>query len=129
VDKCDFSAARLERAQSPACVETCTGHAKFFGDLEDRCSDVFKMVYERGARRLETMDVSIGPNVYYLGKKEHVDLVLAQFPPHRPRLPVAGDWWAGVLKPLVLTAVGATFLGQAVAFFQQLRKGEKEFDD
>jgi tetrathionate reductase subunit B len=129
VDKCDFCAARLERGQSPACVETCTGHAKFFGDLEDRSSNVFKMVYERGARRLETTDVSIGPNVYYLGKKEHVDLVLAQFPPHRPRLPVAGDWWARVLKPLVLTAVGATFLGQAVAFFQQLRKGEKEFDD
>ena len=129
VDKCDFCAARLERGQAPACVETCIAHAKFFGDLEDRSSDVFKMVYERGARRLETAEVSIGPNVYYLGKKEHVELVLAKFPPHRPRLPLAGQWWDRVLKPLVLTAIGATFVGQAVAFFQQLRTGEKEFDD
>ena len=80
VDKCDFCSARLERGQDPACVETCTAHAKFFGDLEDSSSDVYKMVYEQGARRLETSEVAIGPNVYYLGKKEHVDLVLAQLP-------------------------------------------------
>ena len=129
VDKCDFCTARLERGQAPACVETCIAHAKFFGDLEDRSGDVFKMVYERGARRLETNEVSIEPNVYYLGRKEHVELILAKFPPQRPRLPLPGQWWGRVLKPLVLTAIGATFLGQAVAFFQQLRTGEKEFDD
>ena len=129
VDKCDFCSARLERGQEPACVATCTGHAKFFGDLEDRSSDVFKMVYEQGARRLETAEVAIGPNVYYLGRKEHVDLVLATFPPHRPRLPKPGTVWEKVVKPLVLAAIGATFLGQAVAFFPQLKAGEKEFED
>lgn len=129
VDKCDFCSSRIEKGLEPACVATCTAHAKFFGDLEDRKSDVFKMVYEKGARRLETAEVAIGPNVYYLGKKEHVDLVLATFPPHRPRMPRAGEWWNKVVKPLVLTAIGATFLGQAVAFFSQLRAGEKEFDE
>ena len=129
VDKCDFCSARLERGQSPACVETCTGHAKFFGDLEDSRSDVFKMVYEQGARRLETSEVAIGPNVYYLGKKEHVDLVLTEFPPHRPRMPEAGTGWEKVVKPLVLAAVGVTFLGQAAAFFRQLMKGENLFED
>jgi tetrathionate reductase subunit B len=129
VDKCDFCTARLDRGQAPACVDTCISHAKFFGDLEDRSSDVFKMVYVQGARRLETAEVSIGPNVYYLGKKEHVDLVLAKFPPHRPRLPPPGTAWEKVVKPLVLAVVGATFLGQAVAFFRQLMKGESLFDD
>jgi hypothetical protein len=31
---------------------------------------VFKLVYEKGARRLETAEVAMGPNVYYLGKIE-----------------------------------------------------------
>ena len=128
-DKCDFCSPRLERGQEPACVLTCTAHAKFFGNLEDPKSEVFKMVYEQGARRLQTPEVAIGPNVYYLGKKENVDLVLASFPPHRPRLLKPGELWRGYLRPLILAAVGATFLGQAIAFFHQLKVGEEEFED
>lgn len=129
VDKCDFCAARLERGLEPACVLTCTAHAKFFGDLEDPRSDVFRLVYEKGARRLETAEVAIGPNVYYLGKKEQLDLVLASFAPHPPRLVQPGQIWRGLLKPLIFAAVGATFLGQAIAFFRQLNKGEDEFEE
>ena len=44
-------------------------------------------------------------------------------------MPAAGEWWSQLLKPLVLTAVGATFAGQAVAFFYQLWKGEEQFED
>lgn len=129
VDKCDFCSARLDKGLEPACVETCTAHAKFFGDLEDPNSGVFKMVYERGARRLETADVAIGPNVYYMGKKEQVDLAFASFAPHKPRLLHPGRLWTGFLRPLVLAMVGASFLGQAIAFFYQLHSGEKQFDD
>jgi tetrathionate reductase subunit B len=126
IDKCDFCSARTERGLPPACVATCTAHAKTFGDLEDPSSDVTRMVYHEGARRLETKDVAIGPRVYYQGKAEHVDLVLASFPPHLPRLLAAGEAWKRLLKPLVLLAVGATFLGQAGAFFYQLWKEEEE---
>jgi len=129
VDKCDFCSLRIERGQPPACVATCTGHAKFFGDLDDRESDVFKMVYEKGARRIQSADVAPGPNVYYLGREAQTSLVAASFPPRRPKLPRAGEFWSRLVKPLVVAAVGATFLGQAVAFFQQLRAGEKEFED
>lgn len=129
VDKCDFCTARLARGQLPACVETCTAHAKFFGDLEDRSGEVFHLVYDRGATRLETADVAIGPNVYYLGTEKQLELVKEKFAPRQPRMPAAGEWWSRVVKPLVLTAVGATFLGQAVAFFYQLSKGEKQFED
>lgn len=128
VDKCDFCSSRTARGLEPACVKTCTAHAKTFGDLEDPASDVYRMVYHQGARRLETADVAIGPRVYYLGKPEHVDLVLASFPPHPPRLPVAGDTWRRFFKPLVMVAVGATFLGQAGAFFYQLWKGEENHE-
>ena len=129
VDKCDFCSARLDKGLEPACVETCTAHAKFFGDLEDPNSSVFKLIYERGARRLETADVAIGPNVYYLGKKEQVDLAFASFAPHKPRMLRPGRVWSGFLRPLILTVVGASFVGQAIAFFYQLHGGEKQFDD
>ena len=129
VDKCDFCSPRLERGQQPACVTTCPANAKFFGDLDDRNSDVFRMVFSEGAQRRETRDVAVGPNVYYLGKTEQFELVQASFPPHPPRLPVAGTLWEKVAKPLVLGAVGLTFLGQAVAFFHQLRHGEQDHED
>ncbi len=129
VDKCDFCAARLDKGLQPACVTTCTAAAKFFGDLEDSKSTVSRLVYERGARRNETSRVSIGPNVYYLGKKENVDFALATFAPRLPRMPAPGRWWRSAVKPLVLTAIGASFLGQAIAFFYQLVKGEEQFDE
>ncbi|MBS1858783.1 MAG: 4Fe-4S binding protein [Acidobacteria bacterium] len=129
VDKCDFCAARVEKGLQPACVITCTAHAKFFGDLEDASSSVSQMVYEKGARRNETPAVHIGPNVYYLGRKANVDLALASFAPRPPRLAAPGRFWRDAVKPLVLAAIGATFLGQAIAFFNQLVKGEGQFDD
>jgi tetrathionate reductase subunit B len=129
VDKCDFCSARIEKGLQPACVATCTAHAKYFGDLEDPSSEVSRLVYESGARRNETADVHIGPNVYYLGKKENVDLALATFAPRLPRLLTQGQFWRSLARPLVLGAIGATFLGQAVAFFHQLMTGENQFDD
>ncbi|MGC8792826.1 MAG: 4Fe-4S dicluster domain-containing protein, partial [Bryobacteraceae bacterium] len=129
VDKCDFCAARLERGQLPACVTTCPAHAKYFGDLEDPRSEVYRLVYDRGARRTESEQVRIGPNVYYLGSRGEPELVQEAFPPRPPRMPEAGRWWERVLKPLAFAMVGATFLGQAIAFFTQLRKGEGQFDE
>ena len=87
------------------------------------------MVYLDGARRNEGEGVAPGPNVYYLGKKEPVDLALASFAPRMPRLLRPGEAWKKLLKPLIVAVVGATFLGQAVAFFHQLTSGEKQFDD
>jgi tetrathionate reductase subunit B len=129
VDKCDFCVSRIERGEAPVCVATCTAHAKYFGDLEDRSSEVFRLVYGQDARRLETAAVAVGPNVYYLGKPDTLRLVAEAFPPHPPRLPTAGEVWRRALKPLLFLAVGATFLGQAVAFFTQLAKGEQDFED
>ena len=129
VDKCDFCLPRIERGEAPACVATCTAHAKYFGDLEDRGSEVFRLVYAEGARRIETNSVAVGPNVYYLGKPAPLALVASTFAPREPRLPAAGVAWRMAVRPLVMLAVGATFLGQAVAFFTQLAKGENDFED
>lgn len=129
VDKCDFCLPRMERGETPVCVATCTAHAKYIGDLDDRESEVFRLVYAEGARRMETSGVAVGPNVYYLGKPETLDLVARAFPPRPPQLPTSGEFWRKAIRPLIVLAVGATFLGQAVAFFHQLAKGEEDFED
>ena len=64
-----------------------------------------------------------------LRRAAQLDLVQRAFPPRRPRLPSAGAAWATAFKPLMLALVGATFAGQAVAFFMQLRNGEKDCED
>ena len=102
---------------------------KIFGDLEDSSSDVFRFVYRRSAKRMETANVSIGPNVYYAGKPNTRSLrsqALLRFLLVRSR-PVRV--WSSLLNKVVFLAVGATFLGQAVAFFHQLSTGEKQFDE
>ena len=129
VDKCDFCSARLENKLQPACVATCPGSAKIFGDLEDRSSEVYRLVYREGAKRSELPNFDMGPNVYYVGKAENVELELASFVPQPPKRIAAAAVWSALGKKLVYLAVGATFLGQAVAFFNQLGKGEKQFED
>lgn len=129
VDKCDFCSSRLEKGLEPACVTTCPARAKIFGDLENPSSDVFRLAYRDGARRMETANVAIGPNVYYAGKPEHAELALASFAPAPPRTIAPARIWSSLLNKVVYLAVGATFLGQAVAFFHQLSKGEKQFEE
>ena len=129
VDKCDFCASRLEKGLDPACVATCPGRAKVFGDLENPSSDVFRVVYHQGAQRMETAGVAIGPNVYYKGKPEHAEMALASFGPVPPRETAPATIWRVLLNKVVFVAVGATFLGQAIAFFHQLSTGEKQFED
>jgi hypothetical protein len=113
----------------PACVATCPTYAKTFGDLEDVTSEVFRQVYRTGARRMESSDIAIGPNVYYTGKPEHLEMAASSFAPVPSRTVAAVTVWTKLAKKLVYVAVGVTFLGQAGAFFRQLSVGEKQFDE
>jgi tetrathionate reductase subunit B len=129
VDKCDFCSPRLDAGLQPACVETCPSKAKIFGNLEDRSSDVYRLVYHEGASRSESSTVRIGPNVYYTGKEEKLELALSSFVPGEPKTVPAAWVWTALAKKFVYLAVGATFLGQAAAFFHQLATGEKQFEE
>lgn len=128
-DKCDFCAPRREQGLAPACVLTCPAEAKVFGDLEDSSSAVHRLVYREGARRMVSNLVSIGPNVYYTGTQEHLEVQAASFAPVPPRTIAPGVIWGAIAKKVVLFAVGATFAGQAIAFFHQLAVGEKHFEE
>lgn len=65
VRKCNFCLHRLERGEEPACVETCIGDARYFGDLNDPDSVVSKLAASPRAFRLKE-EAGTEPRVYYL---------------------------------------------------------------
>lgn len=80
VEKCTFCVHRLQKARAraeaegrafradeyvPACVQTCTGKARFFGDLDDPRSTVSLLAKSPRAFRL-LEDVGTHPKVIYL---------------------------------------------------------------
>ncbi len=132
VDKCDFCKDRMDAgAAQPACVQACIADVRIFGDLEDRSSELWRRVVHEGGRRLATDEVNIGPNVYYLGDEHHVRQILNHYPPNKEQMvaPMPTRFWSRWLLPLIASLVGAAFMGQAIAFFYQLTKGEPSIEE
>jgi Fe-S-cluster-containing dehydrogenase component len=69
VDKCSFCAHRVMRGLKPACVETCVGSSRMFGDLNDPNDDVAKLVKSGVAKPL-MHHLGTRPNVYYISDIE-----------------------------------------------------------
>ncbi|MCF6277915.1 MAG: 4Fe-4S dicluster domain-containing protein [Anaerolineales bacterium] len=80
VEKCTYCIHRLEKARAraeaenrdfrpdeyvPACVQTCTGKARFFGDLDDPDSTVSKLAQDHRAFRL-LEEAGTHPKTIYL---------------------------------------------------------------
>ncbi|MBI4301413.1 MAG: 4Fe-4S dicluster domain-containing protein [Chloroflexi bacterium] len=65
VEKCTFCFQRIEKGILPACAQTCTGNATFFGDLDDPDSRVSQLAKSPRAFRL-LEDLGTNPKVYYL---------------------------------------------------------------
>jgi Fe-S-cluster-containing dehydrogenase component len=80
VEKCTFCVQRLRKAREkaaaegrpftatdymPACVETCTAHARYFGDLDDPKSLVAELAASPRAFRLQE-EMGTKPKVFYL---------------------------------------------------------------
>ncbi|MFB6093584.1 MAG: 4Fe-4S ferredoxin N-terminal domain-containing protein [Halanaeroarchaeum sp.] len=63
--KCSFCYHRLGRDEEPACVETCIGDARNFGNLDDPESEVSQMADSTRAMQLKE-HTGNDPNVYYL---------------------------------------------------------------
>lgn len=66
IDKCDFCLPRLQKGLKPLCVEACPTHARIFGDLNDKNSEVYKILSDinRQVRMLKE-DLSTEPRVFY----------------------------------------------------------------
>lgn len=63
--KCHFCFHRLQRGEEPACVETCLGDARYFGDLNDPGSVVSKLAKSPRAFHLKE-EMGTHPRVIYL---------------------------------------------------------------
>lgn len=80
VSKCTFCVHRIDRAKetgkmpgkdpevTPICVNTCVGHARYFGDLDDPESEVSKLMNSDRAFVLYE-EAGSKPSVYYLRRQ------------------------------------------------------------
>ncbi len=68
-DKCTFCVHRVEAGLLPACVETCVGGARMFGDLKDPQSQVSKLIVKFPTEGLRP-EMKTRPQVYYIGLDE-----------------------------------------------------------
>ncbi len=71
VDKCNFCLHRLRAGLLPACVETCVGGARVFGDLNDPESSVSRLLAEHETQVLKPK-AGTHPNVFYIGLNEYL---------------------------------------------------------
>jgi tetrathionate reductase subunit B len=127
VDKCNACVQRVEVGQQPACVATCLGGSRMFGDLNDPGSEVSKALKAAAsATRLVTANVNPGPNIYYINADARE---MEKLSPREPRYTVAETFWRRLAIPAVLAGVGLSFLGQAIAFTKQLLGGEEDFEE
>lgn len=143
VDKCNACLQRVEVGQQPACVATCVGGSRMFGDLNDPASDVsialnqaatvVRLDYEAG-------ELDTDPNIYYINFDPTESLVMPgdmRQPlvtasgelPRPPKYSIAEEGWKKVAVPLLAAGIGGAFLVQAVYFTKQLIQGEKEFEE
>lgn len=65
-DKCTFCVHRLQVGLLPACVETCVGGARVFGDLNDPGSQVSVLLSQYDVQVLKP-GYRTEPKVYYIG--------------------------------------------------------------
>jgi tetrathionate reductase subunit B len=65
-DKCDFCIGTVSKGGLPACVETCVGGARIFGDLNDPNAEISKLVAKNPVSVLRAEQGTV-PNVYYIG--------------------------------------------------------------
>jgi len=98
-DKCTFCKPRVDAGLQPACVQTCITDARIFGLVDDPNSEVSKYI-KKGAKRLESANVKIGPNVYYYGTPQDLELLdKTSTPQEMPEANLRRTMLAGMMKP------------------------------
>jgi len=65
-DKCTFCSQRIDQGLLPACVETCVGGSRQFGDLNDPDSVVARAVHNEPVQVLKP-ETGNEPRVFYIG--------------------------------------------------------------
>lgn len=72
-DKCTFCSHRIEAGLLPACVETCVGGARVFGDLNDPASEIAtRLKAAEGKTRVLKPEAGTQPRVFYIGLEDQL---------------------------------------------------------
>jgi Fe-S-cluster-containing dehydrogenase component len=80
-DKCDFCGTRLEQGLEPACVVVCPTGARVFGDLNDKSSEISRLIRKGDLVRVINAQVDTKPNIFYLNNTTPIDW------PRKPKFP------------------------------------------
>jgi len=75
-DKCNFCAERVDNGLLPACVETCVGGARVFGDINDKHSEVSKLFSNFSTTVLKEAQ-GTHPQNFYIGLDNKLEELLA----------------------------------------------------
>ncbi|KJS87197.1 MAG: 4Fe-4S ferredoxin [Peptococcaceae bacterium BICA1-8] len=67
VRKCHFCLHRVKKGIEPACVQTCMGMARIFGDINEKNSEIAAIISQKNAWRLKD-ELGTIPSVLYIGK-------------------------------------------------------------
>lgn len=70
-DKCDFCIHRVSNGLEPACVNSCVGGARIFGDISDPQSEISRLISTNPVTVLRP-GKGTEPNVYYIDA-DHAD--------------------------------------------------------
>lgn len=65
-EKCNMCFPRVEKGMPPICVQTCAARARFFGDLEDLDSQVYKLVKKYKVAIPFHAEFGTKPSLYYI---------------------------------------------------------------
>jgi len=124
-DKCTFCMPRVEKGLEPACVQTCITDARIFGPIDDKNIAAY---LKNGAKRLESANVQIGPNVYYAGKPKDLELLdRTSTPQEMPEANARRIMLAGMMKPAVQQVKNIGLAGLAgTLLVTSLHENEKE---
>lgn len=64
-DKCTYCVQRIYRGEQPACLETCPGKVRTFGDLNDPESEISKKI-AANKTRVKHPEAGTKPRLYYI---------------------------------------------------------------